>query len=776
MIRTGLIGLVTAALLGIGAAPAAPANGADQKSDRVTDDHARTVTLITGDRVRVSGAGEPRADVERAAGREGVRFSSYRIDGHQYVVPEDARHLVREGRVDRRLFDVTALVKAEHDDRATELPLTVDGTERRVPTAKLASFWKSLRGTDSTVGAAGGGGFEADSSPSARMGVTRALTVRHLGRDGAPAADAETMVIGLNVPVREFLHDEDGTADLRLPPGRYMLVSDIVDRNADWHRIVRPLLDLTRDTRITADARTTEPVTTTVARKGARPAAVDVGIERRFGDSVFSVSLGSTTFGRLYTAQQGPSVADGEMTSGLSSTWGVPGPAGDFKNTPYSYHLLNTKHGGFFTGFARTVHDAELARVDAAHNTQTAERRGVKGFFGMAPGFAAVSGTMLPFDLPARVTHYLDTRDTQWSGAFGEQITGADGFPVYATAMGSDYRAYRAGERTTERWNAAVFAPFLFRPDHAGRDGDRMWAGVPLFTDQDDHRAGSLTDSASVKLYRDGKLVGESDGGQLNAQVPPGKAGFRIESTADRRSLFRLSNQVKSVWTFTSDTTGEAAPLPLWVVRYFPRVDLYNNPVGGKNIALPLSAEPHPGAGTGQVSTLRISVSTDQGDSWRQVPVVHDKAGKSRAMVPRPSGAKSISLRAQLTDSRGNTLEQTTMNALRTDRTAPPAPPAPPTSPRECISAPETPHKSSSGFRILSSARNACGTPTTFWLMRYDAGRSEWHSVTENVIPAGGTASAEWLCKGSGTHTYRAVQFDPNMMFNKPSPVVSITC
>lgn len=775
--RTGLIGLVAAALLGIGAAPGAPASRADLKSDRVTEEHARTVTLITGDRVRVPEAGEPRADVERAAGREGVRFSSYRIDGHQYVVPADARHLVREGRLDRRLFDVTALVEAGHD-RSAELPLTVDGAERRVPTAKLAGFWKSLRGTGSTVGAAGGGDFTA-ARPPARAGATRALTVQHLGRDGAPATDAETMVIGLDVPVREFLHDKDGTAGLRLPPGHYMLVSDIVGQNGDWHRIVRPLLDLARDTRITADARTTAPVTTTLPRKEARPAAVDVGIERRFGDRVLSVSLGSSTFGKLYTAQQGPSVADAEMTSGLSSTWGVPGPAGDFKNTPYSYHLLNTERGGFFTGFARTVRDSELARVKAAHNTQTAERRGVKGFFGMAPGFAAVSGTMLPFDLPARVTHYLDTRDTQWSGAFGEQITGADGFPVYATAMGSDYRAYRAGQRTTERWNAAVFAPFLFRPDHAGREGDRMWAGVPLFTDQDDHRAGSLTDSASVKLFRDGKLVGESDGGQLNAQVAPGRAEFRIENTADRRSLFRLSNRVKSVWTFSSDTTGEAAPLPLWVVRYFPRVDLYNNPVGAGDIVLPLSAESHAGADTGRVSSLRLSVSTDQGGSWQRVPVVRDKAGKSRAVVPRPGGGKSISLRAQLTDSRGNTLEQTTMNALRTDRAAPstpPAPPAPPAPPRECISAPETPHKSSSGFRILSSARNTCGTPATFWLMRYDAGRSEWHSVTENVIPAGGTASADWPCKGSGTHTYRAVQFDPNMMFNRASPVVSITC
>nr|WP_238937357.1 peptidase S8 [Streptomyces clavuligerus] len=681
----GAIGLAVATAFSLGAAPpqgAAPPDPVSAPAPapaaaRPAGEQPRAVTLITGDRVLLTGAGRSPAGVERAPGRTGVRFSSYRVDGHQYVVPEDARHLLRAGRVDRRLFDVTALLGAGYHDRGADLPLTVDGERRGLPAAQRAAFWKDLAGRSRAAvprtARAQGPAEDADGplvlladgasadlgSPAAEVradrgadapGRTRAaadsstLTVRHLDRDGTPAADSETMVVGLDAPVRHFLHDDDGTAQARLPRGRYLLVGDIVDRAGNWHRVVRPLLDLTGDTVVTVDARTTRPVTTAVARPGARPAAVDLGIERHHGDRVISVSLGSAAFGRLYTAQLGPSVPAAAMTSGISSTWGAPGPAGDFSDTPYSYHLLDTRPGGFFTGFERRVRDAELARLEASHLTQTTGRRGVKGFFGKAPGFAAVSGTMLPVTLPSRVTHYLDTRDTEWSGAFGEQITGADGFGQYATAMGSDYRAYRAGQRTTERWNAAVFAPFLFRPDHAGRKGDTMWVGVPLFTDQDDHRAGSLTDSESIRLYRDGRLVGVSGGGQLTTRVPPGPGRFRIESSASRPSWFRLSDRVKSVWTFSSDTTpGAGAPLPLWAVRYFPRVDAHNNLVpepgraASRTFSLPLSAEPHPGADTGAVRSLRLNVSTDGGATWRPAPVVPDGSGGWRATVPRPA-------------------------------------------------------------------------------------------------------------------------------------------
>ncbi|MFC9426626.1 S8 family peptidase [Streptomyces sp. NPDC056987] len=83
------------------------------------------VTLITGDRVHVDVKGRV-SRVEPAAGREGVRISVRRVGDATYVVPSDAAKLVAEGRLDRRLFNVTGLIRDKYDDaHRSTLPLIV---------------------------------------------------------------------------------------------------------------------------------------------------------------------------------------------------------------------------------------------------------------------------------------------------------------------------------------------------------------------------------------------------------------------------------------------------------------------------------------------------------------------------------------------------------------------------------------------------------------------------------------------------------------------------
>lgn len=96
-----------------------------------------TFTLITGDRVSQDATGHP--EIQRGPGRAGMRFVSSREDGHQYVVPVDAMPLLRDGRLDRRLFDLTALGEFGYDDRAGELPLLVAYPENRPEQARTAT-------------------------------------------------------------------------------------------------------------------------------------------------------------------------------------------------------------------------------------------------------------------------------------------------------------------------------------------------------------------------------------------------------------------------------------------------------------------------------------------------------------------------------------------------------------------------------------------------------------------------------------------------------------
>ena len=101
-----------------GAAQALPAKTLQQPSGKPT-----TVTLITGDRVTVRGDGS--LAVTAGAGRAGTRFLSQKIKDHQYVYPADALALLRAGRVDQRLFDVTELIGFGYTDKAADLPLLV---------------------------------------------------------------------------------------------------------------------------------------------------------------------------------------------------------------------------------------------------------------------------------------------------------------------------------------------------------------------------------------------------------------------------------------------------------------------------------------------------------------------------------------------------------------------------------------------------------------------------------------------------------------------------
>ncbi|MEV1067692.1 S8 family serine peptidase [Streptomyces sp. NPDC050263] len=116
-----------------------------------------TVHLITGDTVTVATAsgGRQTASIVPGAGRDDIVFRTVEQDGHVTVLPSDAEPLVSAGRLDRDLFDVTALVAQRFDEaHTTALPLIVDRSERApAPTVRkltgLADTAETVRELDS---------------------------------------------------------------------------------------------------------------------------------------------------------------------------------------------------------------------------------------------------------------------------------------------------------------------------------------------------------------------------------------------------------------------------------------------------------------------------------------------------------------------------------------------------------------------------------------------------------------------------------------------------
>jgi subtilisin family serine protease len=121
---TGVVAGLAVVAAALSAAPAG-ADGPSRPGPSAAS-QLSTVTLLTGDQVRVADGRV--AGIRMAPGRETQPMWQYEMNGHQYVLPADAAPLVEQGRLDRRLFDVTGLVAQGLDDAATRtVPLVVEG-------------------------------------------------------------------------------------------------------------------------------------------------------------------------------------------------------------------------------------------------------------------------------------------------------------------------------------------------------------------------------------------------------------------------------------------------------------------------------------------------------------------------------------------------------------------------------------------------------------------------------------------------------------------------
>ncbi|GAA3777753.1 S8 family serine peptidase [Plantactinospora mayteni] len=141
-----------------GAVPAAaiPQPGGDRSGHRPAAgalSGERTVTLLSGDRVRVHNGG---FRVEPGPGRRKVVFHQQRVAGHDYVIPADALGLIGSKQVDRRLFDVTSLLEMGYDDASVgDLPLLViPGVGIRTAVASAGAGRRVVRELPSVKGRA----------------------------------------------------------------------------------------------------------------------------------------------------------------------------------------------------------------------------------------------------------------------------------------------------------------------------------------------------------------------------------------------------------------------------------------------------------------------------------------------------------------------------------------------------------------------------------------------------------------------------------------------
>lgn len=133
---TILAALPLAAAAGAPFAVAAPVPPAGAHGD---PGRAASITLITGDRAVVTPTATGRSSVAFLPAGTNRGFSTRTVGRDVYVIPDAAVPLLRAGRLDDELFDVTKLVEAGYDDAHRDtIPVIATYAGGAVPAARDA--------------------------------------------------------------------------------------------------------------------------------------------------------------------------------------------------------------------------------------------------------------------------------------------------------------------------------------------------------------------------------------------------------------------------------------------------------------------------------------------------------------------------------------------------------------------------------------------------------------------------------------------------------------
>ncbi|MER7406101.1 hypothetical protein ABT373_27385 [Streptomyces sp. NPDC000070] len=269
--------------------------------------------------------------------------------------------------------------------------------------------------------------------------------------------------------------------------------------------------------------------------------------------------------------------------------------------------------------------------------------------------------------LPTTRTLYLSTGEgAEWNSE-AQQYSGKldqDGLPLADAASNSgSYQKFTGGRTYRKVFNTAVFAPRVV-PEASGvfHGPEGIFGRLPLFADGRGQAAVSDLASVRTTLYRNGRKAGSNADpltGGRTFKVPAGEAAYRLTITARRSARVQAaSTRVDASWTFRSKEPSSELPteLPVSTVRFKAPVGLDSRVEAGRMMTYPVTVE---GAARGRnLKSLTVYVSYDDGGTWKKTDVRNGKI-----TVGNPAKGKGISLRAKITDRKGNTSAISVHNA-----------------------------------------------------------------------------------------------------------------
>ncbi|MFF7390877.1 S8 family serine peptidase [Streptomyces scabiei] len=576
------------------------------------------------------------------------------------------------------VLDLSAEAAGVDGKPAAEGMFTVAERRLTVPAGREASTTVTA---DTRVGEADGsfGGAVSAVSSDGRVSVRTAigverevesyyLTVKFIGDDGRPATGGWAAVDGRDSNSYAELADaEDGEATVRLPKGGYGLTGIIDDESrSPASLLLAPAIRLAEDTTVVIDARRAEPTRITVPDATAENtyAHLILGYTRSDRSAIPPFLFDFPGFDSFKVGHLGPEAAREEAYAQYAGFWQRRTDG----ELPVNYRLAWNRTGDL-AGFTDDIAAKELARIDLSVGKPGRDTAAQLAAAPQPPldGPAIDFSTPTALELPLRTTEYVLGNGVRWLYSVHPRQSGS--------SLLGRYKAYTAGRRYTERFNAGVFGPALPKGQDeprwgspgAARSGNTMLAYLPVFGDGAGHVGIGPVISEETSLHADGKEItaDSRDGnGILHYTLPERDSGYKLTVDVTRDpELFPVSTRVRAQWTFRSARTSEGSwtRLPLSAVRFSPRLSPTGTAKAGERFEVPFMVE---GAATARtVKKLSFEVSYDDGRIWTPAKAV----GGTHLSLGHPARPGTVSLRARLTDRDGSTLVQTINRAYITE-------------------------------------------------------------------------------------------------------------
>ncbi len=488
---------------------------------------------------------------------------------------------------------------------------------------------------------------------------THKVTITVIDRDGAPSVAAVVVanpsVAGGDV---HTVTTSKGTGTVALPAGRYLLATGILSPavNPTNITLIMRLIRVraTGGTHVTLDARAGKLVDVTVNRP-VKPGLQSGGVTYQGSQYRFTQAyIGGPGEGYIVPVR-GAGYSFGTQTTFTGQTAG--------------YTVAAASRGGVPANPAYHYRVARLARVRSSYRSLDARSFG--GAYWVAADVPVVAVIRPSAPLPSTVTDYLSAGVPFLSVlSYGSRRSPAAGAQIQSGA-----RVFAARQRGNQVWNGAAVGP-AFPRQLAVRTGNTLAYTVD----------GYLTDAAPAALRHDGvdnnvtgritlrkgsRMIATEKFPRPNqprpvfrARLPSAPAVYTLTAHARRSVRYaRLSTGVTAAWRFRSRHTAGRRALPLMAVRFaVPSLNHRNQAPPGSKLAIGVFVTSNPGVAPLPVAKVRVQASANDGRTWHSA-AVHRAHGHWIADVTSPAGGGFVSLRAEVSDTGGNSVTETITRA-----------------------------------------------------------------------------------------------------------------